>query len=304
MKEERKGEFFIIGEALLWSLFPVITVMTFAGLAPITSLSWTTLIAAAFFGLLMLVKGSWRELKNPLVWRYGVLISFFIGVWFYGFYYTGLKFTTPGNAGLIALFEVLTSYVLFNVLRKEPFPAVHKLGAGLMVLGAVIILGKNYGGFVFGDFFILAATLLAPFGNMFVQKCRELASSETIMFLRSFFSGFFLLGLAAVLGEQVSAEKAFSVLPALLVNGIVIFGVSKLFWIEGIHRIPVTKAILMQSMTPLLTLLFAWLLLSQPPTVWQLSSVVPLLLGVVLLTGNFRLKSIVHPLNREQHPEV
>lgn len=297
MTEERKGELFILGEALLWSLFPVIAFITLSGITPILSLSWTTLLAAVFFAGMMLVKGSWRELKNPLVWRYGILVAFFIGVWFYGLYYLGLKFTTPGNAGLIALFEVLTSYILFNVLRKEPFPLEHKIGAGFMVLGAVIILGKNYGGFVFGDFFILAATFFAPLGNMFAQKCREIASSETIMFLRSFFSGFALLALALILGESASAENIFSVLPALLINGVLIFGISKLFWLEGIHRISVTKAIILQSMTPLLTLLFAWLLLSQVPTVWQLSSIVPLILGVVLLTGQFRVKKVQNPLD-------
>jgi drug/metabolite transporter (DMT)-like permease len=185
------------------------------------------------------------------------------------------------------------------VLRKEPFPLEHKIGAGCMVLGAVIILGKSYGGFVFGDLFILAATFFAPFGNMFSQKCREIASSETILFLRSFFSGCALLGIAVILGEHTVMDKAFSVLPVLLLNGVVIFGVSKLFWLEGIHRMPVTKAIIMQSMTPLLTLLFAWFLLSQAPTVWQLSSVVPLLLGVILLTGQFRIKKIRNPFDKK-----
>lgn len=304
MKEERKGELYIISEALLWSLFPVITFMTFAGLTPVLSLALTTILASVFFAVMMLVKGSWRELKNPLVWRYGILVAFLIGVCFYGLYYVGLKFTTPGNAGLVALFEVLTSYFLFNVLRKEPFPLEHKLGAFFMVLGALIILGKNYGGFVVGDFLILAATFFAPLGNMFAQKCRSIASSETILFLRSFFSGFALLALAIILGESVSIREMYAVLPALLVNGIFIFGISKLFWLEGIHRISVTKAIILQSMTPLLTLLFAGLLLSQAPTVWQLSSVVPLLLGVVLLTGNFRLKNTLNPLNQGKNLDV
>lgn len=299
MKEERKGELYIFSEAILWSLFPILAILTFAGLSPLLSLAWTTLLASLFFVGVMLYRGTWRDLKNPIVWRYGMLIAFFIGVWFYGLYYVGLKYTTPGNAALIALFEVLTTYILFNILRKEPFPLEHKLGAGFMVIGALIILGKNYSGFAVGDFLILGATLLAPFGNMFTQKCRDIASSETIMFMRSILSAVVMFALAVILGETISFDNVITILPFLLINGIVIFGVSKLLWIEGIHRISVTKAIIIQSMTPLLTLLFVWLFLSQAPTAWQLSSIVPLLLGVMLLTGRFRVKNGSNPLDEK-----
>ncbi|MBY0539370.1 DMT family transporter [Patescibacteria group bacterium] len=288
MTEERKGELFILSEALLWSLFPIIAVLSFGSLAPVTTLAWTTIFATLFFACVMFVKGTWRDLKNPLVWRYGLLIAFFIGIWFYGLYYLGLKYTTPGNASILVLFEVFTTYLLFNVLRKEAFSLEHTLGALFMIAGALIVLGENFTGFAVGDLLILGATFLAPFGNMFTQKCREIASSETIMFLRSLFSGFALLALAFFLKESIGVDGLLPTLPYLLINGVLIFGLSKLFWIEGIHRIPVTKAILLQSMSPFLTLLFAWLILLQVPTVWQISALIPFILGVILLTANFR----------------
>ena len=299
MTEERKGELFILSEAVLWSLFPVITVLSFGNLAPVTALAWTTIFATVFFACVMLVKGTWRDLKNALVWKYGVLIAFFIGVWFYGLYYLGLKYTTPGNAAILVMFEVFTTYLLFNILRKEAFPIEHKIGAFFMLIGALVVLGKNFTGFAAGDFLILAAALLAPFGNMFTQKCREIASSETIMFLRSLFSGFALLGLAIVLKESVDISGLVPTLPYLLINGILIFGLSKLFWFECIHRISVTKAILLQSMAPFLTLVFAWLMLSQAPTIWQLFSLPLFLVGVGLLTGRFRVKNGHNPLDAE-----
>ena len=54
-------------------------------------------------------------------------------------------------------------------------------------------------------------------------------------------------------------EKVSSSLLFLVINGVLLLGVSKILWIEGIHRINVTKANALNSLGPLLTLLFAWL---------------------------------------------
>ena len=95
--------------------------------------------------------------------------------------------------------------------------------------------------------------------------------------------------MAYLLQAQASLADLRISLPYLIVNGILLLGLAKIFWIEGIHRISVTKATALSSITPLLTLLFAWIILNQAPTVWQLTSLVPLLLGVLLLTDNIKL---------------
>lgn len=295
MKEERKGELYILAEAVLWSLFPVVTVLSFSGFAPVVSLLWTTGLAALFFVIVMLYRGTWKELGSVELWKHAAMITLFIGVGFYGLYFWGLQYTSAGNAAIIALFEVLTAYVFFNIIRREPFPLEHRLGALFMLLGGVIVLGRGFSGVAFGDLILLAAMFLGPVGNFFQQKAREIASSETIMFLRSALSlpAFFVF--AIFTGADLSVGNAFDIWPVLLVNGILIFGLSKLFWIEGIHRMTVTKAILLQSVTPFLTLLFAWWLLSEPPTLWQVLSLAPFMIGIVLLTGHFRLHTRPEP---------
>ena len=295
MTEERKGELFILGETVLWSLFPIITVLTFAGIMPLVSLAWTTGISTFFFLAVMLAKGTWREVMNVRAWKYAALITLFIGVGFYGLFYLGLQYTTPGNAAILALCESLTTYLFFNLLRGEKFPVEHIIGACFMLFGAFIVVGKDFTSLALGDFLILAAMCVSPFGNMYQKKCREIVSSETVMFLRSLLSTFAIGALVLLFGQSLSLAGSEAVWPFLILNGIVIFGLSKLFWIEGIHRISVTKAILLQSITPLSTLFFAWLLLSQAPTVWQISSLIPFILGVILLTANFRVTRLRNP---------
>ncbi|MBI2356020.1 MAG: DMT family transporter [Candidatus Doudnabacteria bacterium] len=69
----------------------------------------------------------------------------------------------------------------------------------------------------------------------------------------------------------------------LLINGLIMLGLSKIFWLEAIHRISVVKANALSSMGPLATLFFAWIILRDAPTSWQLLSIVPMIFGVVLL---------------------
>ena len=159
-----------------------------------------------------------------------------------------------------------------------------------MIMGALIVLGRNFSGINIGDFFILAATMCGPAGNFFQQKARQIASSEIIMFLRSLFSVPALFLLAFVLRESASLADIRASFIFLLINGALLLGLSKILWIEAIHRISVTKAVALNSLTPFLTLILAWLILGQQPNLWQISALVPLVLGVLFLTDTFAFK--------------
>jgi drug/metabolite transporter (DMT)-like permease len=283
MTEERKGELFIVIGGVLWSIFPIITALSLAGPAPLVSLGWTTLLAALFFAALMARRRRWSEIKNRKALGYMVWISLFIGL-LYGFLFFGLKFTSPGNASLIGLTEVFYSFFLFNVWHKHYFAPRYILGAILTLIGAAIVLLPNVHAFNPGDILILVGTAFAPLGNYFQQKARKEISSETMMFLRSLMSAPMILLLAYLLGNSISPATLRPVWVAVAINGFVLFGLSKIFWIEGIHRISVTKADAMSGFEPLLTLLLAWAILGTVPTIFQLLSFVPLFFGMLLLT--------------------
>jgi drug/metabolite transporter (DMT)-like permease len=285
ISETRKGELYILGEAILWSIFPVITILSYSGLNPVATLAWSTLFAAVFFGLVMVARGKIKELKTPGIWPHISLIAFFIGWLFYGLYFSGLKYTTAGNASIIALMEIFFSYLLFNVWKKEEFSGRQSLGAVLMLLGAgVILFPKDGVSLHFGDWLVLAGTACAPVGNYFQQKLRKQISSETMLFLRSLLTFPFVFLLAYVLKLPVGWSLVSGWFWLLVLNGFVALGLSKLWWVEGIHRISVTKANALSVVAPLFTLFFAFIILRQAPTVWQLSAFVPLAAGLVLLT--------------------
>ncbi len=287
--ETRKGDLYVLSAATLGGFLPIGVTLTYTQVSNFVSLAWSTLFAATFFACLITYRKHWMELRNPLLWKYGALITFFIGILFYGLYFSGLKYSTPGNVSIIILFQICTSFVFFNIYRKEGILPAHILGAALMIAGALIILGRDFGGINAGDVFILCATFIAPFGNYFQQKARKIASSDSIMFLRSALSAIVLFAFLYFFNVSGTVGGVSAALPLLLLNGVVFLGFEKMLWIEGIHRVSVTKASALVSITPLVTLVLAWIILHQLPNIWQLASLPPFLLGVLLLTDNSKL---------------
>ena len=288
--EKRKGEWYLLTGVLFWAFFPIVTALSYAKLSALFSLAWATLFSAVFFGCIIAYRRTWREIANPILWRYVFFVTLFIGVLYYGFYFTGLERTTPGNAALIAQFEIVTAFLFFNVFRKEYISFENIVGVFLMVFGALIILAPNFSGINVGDFLILGATFFPPVGNLFQQKAREIAASEVIMFLRSALAVPFIFILAYLVSPHASIVDVRGSLAYLLINGVLLLGLSKIFWLEAIHRMSVTKANALLGAGPLLTLLFSWVLLHQVPTVWQMASLLPFIFGTLLLTDNIKLK--------------
>lgn len=56
LTQERKGELIILSEGVLWSLFPVVTILSLKTVAPLLSLAWSMLFAAIFFGIVLFFK--------------------------------------------------------------------------------------------------------------------------------------------------------------------------------------------------------------------------------------------------------
>ena len=64
-----------------------------------------------------------------------------------------------------------------------------------------------------------------------------------------------------------------------------IFGLSKIFWVEAIHRMSVTRALAIASLSPIFTVLFVWFIMKDAPTLVQLISLPFLIVSVWLLTN-------------------
>jgi drug/metabolite transporter (DMT)-like permease len=234
---------------------------------------------------MMIVRKRWQELRNLKAWKYAFGIAIFNGVLYYGLYFYGLTKTVSANGAIVALFEVVTSYLFFQVIHKETIPKKHILGIILTTCGALFIFIPKFGHFYIGDLFILLATFFAPFGNRYAQKARKIVSGETVLFIRNIITMPLLFILALFFCTSPLVQPLGNSVWWLLLNGLIILGLSKVFWMEGIHRMSVTKALAISSLSPFFTIIFAWLIIGQKATPAQFISLPLLIAGVFLLTN-------------------
>jgi len=286
LSNERQGEIIIVLEALLWGLFPIMTVLALKSIPTLLALAWSTLFGAIFFALIISFKRGWQQLKNKDILKDILLSTLLLGVLYYIFFFFGLQYTSPGNASLIAMIEIFFSFCFFNLWHKELVTSKQITGAILMVIGGIIVLYSNIHRFQIGDILILLAGFVAPLGNFFQRRARKSVSSEAILFIRSLLSAIVIFVLAYFTKADFSAVDLRKVFIFLIINGFFLLGLSKFLWVEGIHRIGVMKANALSGLAPLITLLFAWLLLGNLPTKFQLFAFVPMFFGIILLSND------------------
>ena len=288
LSQTRQGELAIIANEFFWSLFPVITILSYSALPSLVSLTVSFFFSCCLFAAVILYRREWREVFYAAVWPDMIWVIAMVGVGYYIFYFWGLKYTSAGNAAIVALMETVFSYLFFNVWRKEEFKGRHIVGTLLMMAGAAIVLIPKGQSLNKGDLLILIGTMMAPIGNFFQQRVRKEVSSETILFLRSLFTIPIVGALALAFSGPIIPHEVKRALPLLLINGVVLLGFTKILWVEGIHRISVTKATAFGCVTPVLTLIFAYFFLHQKPVVWQWLALIPMALGLVMLTKSGR----------------
>lgn len=282
--KDRQGELIVVLEAILWSFFPIITIYIYKTIDPLFTLILSNFFAAAFFLVIIFAKNKWHEFKNKkalsdILWASATLTILWL------FLFTGLQFTTAGNASIFMLMEILFSFLYFGLWHKEKFSKAHITGALIMGFGAIFVLFP--GEFVFnkGDILIIIGATLGPIVNYFQQKARKQVSTETMLFVRNIVSMPIIATIAFFSNQTIpSLENLKIALPLLIISGTILFGLSKIMWVEAIHRISVSKAISLNTMCPALTLFFAYFLLNEIPSFWQIFGLIPMLIGAVLMT--------------------
>jgi len=283
MTKERQGELLMLGLAMIESWFPILSIVAMSYIGALHTYMYSLMIALVFFIIMMFKRNRFEELKNKEAYKDLLLTSFWITTLFL-LVFIGMQYTTAGNMAVIIFLQLLFSYLYFNVLGKEPIDTIHLIGASIMGVGALIILVPDDLSFNKGDFLILIGAVIAPFANFYQKRARTHCSSETILGFRTVV-GLPFIAVMAWYFEPATTYKGFiSALPYLLLIGIAVYVISKIMWIEALHRISITKVSAMMGLVPVMTLLFAYFYLGEVPELRQMMGIVPVLLGGYLIT--------------------
>ena len=281
----RSGLPYILISAVLWASFPVITAVALKSIPIFTVAALTTACSTLFFLLMLVFERKTTKKPSRRCIRDIAFACASIGICYYVCSYIGISLTTPGNAAIVMLMEIFFSYLFISVIgRHEPLIMSHVLGAILMVFGVLFVLAPSAQGFRSGDIILLFGSMLPPLGNVAMQRARKEVSAAYIMFFRSLTGAVTLAILAYIFDGPPSLSSLRAALPAILGGGFLLMGLSKILWIEAIHRLPITQTISVASIQPLFTMLFAYVLLHQAPEWVQLLSLPPIAVGMYLLT--------------------
>ncbi len=283
MTKEREGEILMVGLSILESWFPIFSIVAMSYIGALHTYTYSLLIALVFFIMIMFKRDRFKELKNKAAYKDLLLTSFWITSLF-ALVFIGMRYTTAGNMAVIIFLQLLFSYLYFNLLGKEKMHTLHLWGAFIMGSGALIILIPDELTFNKGDLLILVAAAIAPIANLYQKRAREFCSSETILGFRTFVGLPFIALMAWVFEPAVEYNAFVSALPSLLFIGILIYVVSKIMWIEALHRTSITKLSAMLGLVPMMTLIFAYFYLNEVPELRQVLGIVPILVGGYLLT--------------------
>ncbi len=285
MSEERKGELFAIALCFFEGLFPIWSIIAVRKIGSIHTYLASLVFAIFFFAVLVFVKGEFKEFFKKEALKDLLLTSFFITFMFV-LIYIGLSYTTASNMSIILLLQIFFSYLYFNLFGDEKMDLVHTAGVFLMGIGAFIVLFPGRLSVNLGDLFVLIAAMIAPIANFYQKRARLLVSSEVVLLFRSLFA-FPILAILAFLFEKSPLLKDYrEVFIYLFLSGFFVLGLSKIFWLEALHRISITKLSAMASLIPLFTLVFAYFLLKEIPTYIQLFGAFLIILGSIFITRN------------------
>jgi drug/metabolite transporter (DMT)-like permease len=281
--EQRQGEYFLLAEEFLWGWFPIVTLLCYRHLAPLWTMAMTISISTLLFALTTLWQGRWRELARRAAWP-DLLWSSLAILLLFLLLFSGLSYTSAGNAALILFLQVFFAYLYFNLFQQEAMAPVHTAGVVLMSLGAFLVLFPEDAALNRGDLLVLLAAMLAPLANRCQQRARRHVSATTLLLFRNLVSLPLLFLLAWLFAPQPTGADLAATWWLLAVNGIFLMGLSKIFWIEGLHRLSITKISALTALSPLFTMAFAYPILGEVPGFLQLLGVLPILAGGILIT--------------------
>lgn len=269
---------------ILGALFPILASQVVHEVPPFLTMGITYWIA--FLIILVIIIFSWKlpELRNKKALKYAFFAAIIIGVINFGLYYYGIQFTTPGNAALISQTEIIFSFIFFQILRKEPLSRSQMIGTLCVIAWAVYLLFPKSTGLNRGDLYILSAMMLWPIGNYFQKQWRHIISGFSLLLIRFWVALPFILVISTISHESFPSTFSSTLLWQILGIAILINICKKLFWLESIKNITVSRVLALHGLIPFFTLLFAWVFLGTSPTSTQLIAGVPMIIGVLLLT--------------------
>jgi drug/metabolite transporter (DMT)-like permease len=230
-------------------------------LGPLQVLFWTRLVAG-----ITLLPGSapssspekrWRQAAGP-----GLLLGVLLMATF-GAQLIGLSRTTASHAGLIgSVHLVATPLIAAPLIGERPAPAT-AVGAGLCLLGAVVVSG-GVGPINVGDLLVFAGALLLSLHTIVIARWTRTVGARDLIRGQTLVAG--LLALIGSMG-RVDPAGALKAAPALIVGGVLGGSLAITAQMIAQRSLPAGQTALIMALEPVVAILVAIVWLGERPLI-------------------------------------
>ena len=279
-QKEKIGIFFALTGAAMWGMFPVLVNRGTQSMPPIMFAAITTLLAACGFFIYAVVKGKLHELKNKKSYSSLLMVTLCIVIIPYILFFIGSSKTSGINSSLLLLSEIIFT-LLFTPLIGEKTTSKKIIGAMGVFIGAILILYNGTFSLNTGDILIILSTTTYPIGNFYAKKALNYVSPAIILLVRFSLGGFFIFFFALLTESQSNITQIMlQNWQIVLFTGLVLLGIGKIIWYEGLKRLDISKAISLSMIFPLFSLIVLIVFFQEIPSTYQWAGILVMGLGV------------------------
>jgi len=207
----------------------------------------------------------------------------------------GLNWTTASNTSVIMAMTPVFVALLSVLLKQEKIHWAGWLGIVISFIGFYFIITKQVGTFHFsweelrGDLMILIGNLFwaiyTVFSKPFLEKISPLKwTSITLAVGTVFYLPFAALDIVRIQWSEIS----FQAWAALIYSGLFAIAICYVIWYASVRRVGNSKTAIYGYLSPIFTILFAYLLISERITLLQIGGALIILAGVYLTRSGYR----------------
>ena len=280
---------------MVWSLQQIVLKATAADIAPVMQIGLRSGGAAVLVAIVMFMRGERMHISDR-TWQPGILVGLLFGLEFL-LVAEGLRHT---NASHMVVFlytaPIFAALGLHWKLPAERLGVLQWVGIALAFGGlAYAFLGRspavgvantaNAGNVLWGDFLGLLGGI-AWGATTVVVRCSKLAQAPATQTLLYQLIGAFVLLLAgAAITGQTHVNLTPQVWASLAFHIVVVSFASFLVWFWLLRKYLASRLGVFSFLTPLFGIVFGAWLLSEPIEASFLLGAIPVLIGIILVSG-------------------
>jgi len=208
----------------------------------------------------------------------------------------GLNWTTASNTSVIMAMTPVFVVMLSVLLKQEKIHWAGWLGVMISFIGFYFIITKQVGTFHFsweelrGDLMILIGNLFwaiyTVFSKPFLGKISPLKwTTITLAVGTVFYLPFAALDIVRIQWSEIS----FQAWAVLFYSGLFAIAICYVVWYASVRRVGNSKTAIYGYLSPIFTILFAYLLISERITLLQIGGALIIFAGVYLTRSGYRL---------------